>query len=57
MAKINWVFQDEIGTNLNRYKATNVSTGEVITFDLLRNAIIPVGSEGTPLNAFFPNYI
>lgn len=51
MAKIEWVFQDESGTNLNRYIATNVDTGEKITFDLLRGAIIPQGQEGTPLNA------
>lgn len=51
MSKINWVFQNENGTNLNRYIATNVATGERITFDLLRGAIIPQGQEGTPLNA------
>ena len=49
MSKIEWVFQDEQGTNLNRYKATNVSTGEVITFDLLRGGNISV--VGTTLNA------
>ena len=49
MSKINWVFQDEQGTNLNRYKATNVSSGEVVIFDLLRNGSISV--VGTPLNA------
>ena len=49
MAKIEWVFQNEVGTNLNRYRATNVNTNEVITFDLLRNASISV--VGTPLNA------
>ena len=49
MSKINWVFQDEQGTNLNRYVATNVSTGEKITFDLLRGGSISV--VGTPLNA------
>lgn len=49
MAKINWVFQDEQGTNLNRYIATNVSTGEKITFDLLRGGNVSV--VGTPLNA------
>ena len=37
MAKINWVFQDESGTNLNRYIATNVATGEEITFDKLES--------------------
>lgn len=51
MAKIEWVFQDESGANLNRYIATNVATGERITFDLLRGAIIQQGQEGTPLNA------
>ena len=49
MAKINWVFQNESGTHLNRYKATNVNTGEEIVFDLLRNANISI--VGTPLNA------
>ena len=49
MAKIDWVFQNENGTNLNRYKATNVATGEVITFDLLRNANISI--VGTPLDS------
>ena len=49
MAKITWVFQDESGTNLNRYIATNVSTGEKVTFDLLRGGNISV--VGTPLNA------
>lgn len=49
MAKINWLFQNEQGTNLNRYKAINVSTGEEITFDLFRNGNISV--VGTPLNA------
>lgn len=49
MSKINWVFQDEQGSNLNRYKATNVATGEQITFDLLRGGSISV--VGTPLNA------
>ena len=49
MAKIKWVFQDEQGTNLNRYIATNVNTGERITFDLLRGGNISI--VGTPLNA------
>ena len=49
MAKIQWVFQDESGTNLNRYIATNVETGEQTTFDLLRGGSISV--VGTPLNA------
>ena len=49
MAKITWTFKNEEGTNLNRYIATNVSTGEKITFDLLRNGNISV--VGTPLNA------
>lgn len=49
MAKINWVFQDESGTNLNRYIATNVETREEIIFDLLRGGNISV--VGTPLNA------
>lgn len=49
MAKINWLFQNEQGTNLNRYKAKNVSTGEEVIFDLFRNGTISV--VGTPLNA------
>lgn len=49
MAKIDWVFQNENGTNLNRYIATNVATGEKITFDLLRGGNISI--VGTPLNA------
>lgn len=49
MAKINWVFQDEQGTNLNRYRATNVETGEEVVFDLLRGGNVSV--VGTPLNA------
>ena len=49
MSKINWVFQNENGTNLNRYIATNVATGEQVTFDLLRGANISI--IGTPLNA------
>lgn len=49
MAKIEWVFQDESGTNLNRYIATNVNTGEKITFDLLRGGNVRI--VGTPLNA------
>lgn len=49
MAKIDWVFQDEMGTNLNRYIATNVSTGEAVTFDLNRGGSITI--QGTPLNA------
>lgn len=49
MANITWRFIDEQGTNLNRYIATNVDTGEEITFDLLRNGNISV--VGTPLNA------
>ena len=53
MAKIDWVFQNENGTNLNRYIATNVATGEKITFDLLRGANISIA--GTPLDAFTMN--
>lgn len=49
MAKITWLFQNESGTNLNRYIATNVNTGEEITFDLLRGGNISI--IGTPLNA------
>lgn len=49
MSKINWVFQNENGTNLNRYIATNVATGEQVTFDLLRGANISI--VGTPLDA------
>ena len=49
MSKINWSFQNESGSNLNRYKATNVATGEIITFDLLRAGTINV--VGTQLNA------
>ena len=48
MAKITWTFTDESGDNLNRYIATNVTTGEKITFDLLRGGTIKVA--GTPLN-------
>lgn len=49
MAKIDWKFKDEVGTNLNRYKATNVNTGEEKTLDLVRNANIT--TSGTLLNA------
>ena len=49
MAKITWVFQDEQGTNLNRYRATNVETGEEVVFDLNRGGSISI--VGTPLNA------
>lgn len=49
MAKIKWTFNDEQGTNLNRYTATNVLNGEKTIFDLLRNANIT--NVGTPLNA------
>lgn len=53
MAKIDWVFQNENGTNLNRYIATNVATGEKVTFDLLRGANISIA--GTSLDAFTMN--
>lgn len=53
MAKIDWVFQNENGTNLNRYIATNVATGEKVTFDLLRGANISIA--GTPLDAITMN--
>lgn len=49
MAKINWVFQNEIGTNLNRYRAINVNTQEETIFDLYRNGTIQI--VGTPLSA------
>lgn len=49
MKKITWVFQNEVGTNLNRYIAKNVATGEEVTFDLLRGGNISI--VGTPLNA------
>ena len=49
MSKIDFRFQDEQGTNLNRYIATNVENGERMTLDLLRGAII--SAIGTPLNA------
>ena len=47
--KINWTFQNESGTNLNRYKAINVDTGEEIIFDLFRNCEIK--TIGTDLSA------
>lgn len=49
MAKINYVFQNESGTNLNRYRAINVETGEDVVFDLLRGGNISI--VGTPLDA------
>lgn len=49
MAKINWVFQNESGTNLNRYRAINVATNEEVVFDLFRNGSISI--VGTPLSA------
>ena len=49
MAKIEWVFQDEVVDIPNRYIATNVETGENITVDLLRGGNVRI--VGTPLNA------
>lgn len=55
MSKIDWSFQNESGKNLNRYKATNIATGEVITFDLLRAGTIDV--VGTQLDAITLNQL
>lgn len=55
MSKVNITFKDESGSNLNQYIATNVVTKEETTFELRRNATIPSGSEGTPLNAEYMN--
>lgn len=51
MAKIDWTFINESGTELNRYIATNVVTGEQITFRLLRNPNVIDFVQGTPLDA------
>ena len=49
MAKVNFNFQDELGSNLNRYLAKDVTSGIEYTFDLNRKATIT--KNGTPLNA------
>ena len=49
MAKVNFNFQDELGSNLNRYLARDVTSGIEYTFDLNRKATIT--QNGTPLNA------
>lgn len=49
MAKLDFVFVDEVADNQNRYKAINIATGEEIVFDLLRYGNIKV--QGTPLEA------
>lgn len=51
--KINFV--DEVGTNLNRYNATNTKTGETYTFDLARAGNI--SQNGTRLTAELMNQI
>lgn len=56
MAKINFTFTDEIGSNLNRYKAVDVNkNGVEYTFDLSRMANIT--QVGTPLSAEYLNAI
>lgn len=55
MAKLNITFVNEVGTNLNRYKAIDVNTGEEYLFDLSRNGTIT--TPGTPLNAEIMNAI
>lgn len=47
--KIKWQFQDELGSNLNQYIATNELTGEQVVLNLLRNANIT--QQGTLLKA------
>ena len=49
MSKVNFTFKDEVGTNLNRYEATNISNGQKQTLDLVRKANIQ--TNGTLLNA------
>lgn len=55
MAKINFTFTDEIGSNLNRYKAIDIKTSAEYTFDLSRMANIT--QVGTPLSAEYLNAI
>lgn len=55
MAKLNITFVDELGSNLNRYKAIDVNTGDEYLFDLSRNGTIT--TQGTPLNAENMNLI
>ena len=55
MAKLNITFVNEVGNNLNRYKAIDVNTGEEYLFDLSRNGTIT--TPGTPLNAEIMNEI
>ena len=55
MAKLNITFVNEVGNNLNRYKAIDVNTGEEYLFDLSRNGTIT--TPGTPLNAEIMNAI
>ena len=55
MAKLNITFVNEVGNNLNRYKAIDVNTGEEYLFDLSRNGTITI--PGTPLNAEIMNAI
>lgn len=55
MAKLNITFVNEVGNNLNRYKAIDVNTGDEYLFDLSRNGTITI--PGTPLNAEIMNEI
>ncbi len=55
MAKLNITFVNEVGNNLNRYKAIDVNTGDEYLFDLSRNGTIT--TPGTPLNAEIMNAI
>lgn len=55
MAKVNFNFQDELGSNLNRYLARDVTSGIEYTFDLNRKATIT--NNGTPLNALTLNQL
>lgn len=55
MAKLDIKFVDEMGNNLNRYKAIDVNTGAEYVFDLSRNGTITI--PGTPLNAEIMNAI
>lgn len=49
MAKLNITFVNEVGNNLNRYRAIDINTNEEFIFDLSRNGTIT--TPGTPLNA------
>lgn len=49
MAKIDWTFVDEVGTNLNRYIATDGDSGVTYDLFLMRNA--EISQVGTSLNA------